>query len=100
MKSFLRRLARQRSSLTVTLYTRAGCHLCDDAKKPAARAAAATGAALRIVDIAGQPEYETLYGQRIPVVTVSTDGGEQVIAEGKISHLWLQRTLSAFIEES
>src|SRR5690242_12075088 len=42
MKVFFRRLARHRPPLTVTLYTRAGCHLCDDAKKPAARAVAAT----------------------------------------------------------
>jgi glutaredoxin-like protein DUF836 len=99
MKVFFRRLARHRPPLTVTLYTRAGCHLCDDAKKPAARAVAATpGATLRIVDIAGQPEYEARYGQRIPVVAVAVDGGETVIAEGKISDLRVRRALGALIE--
>jgi phosphotransferase system HPr-like phosphotransfer protein len=101
MKILFRRARRPQPLLIVTLYTRAGCHLCDDAKKPAARAVAATpGATLRIVDIAGLPAFEARYGQRIPVVAVPADGEERVIAEGKISDLRLRRALSAFIEES
>jgi hypothetical protein len=100
MKMLFRRFRRHHQPLVVTLYTRAGCHLCDDAKKPAARAVAATaGATLRIVDIAGQPAFESRYGQRIPVVAVSVDGEERVIAEGKISDLRLRRALSALTEE-
>jgi len=91
----------RRPFLAVTLYTRTGCHLCDDAKKPVTRAVAATpGATLRIVDIGGQTDLEARYGQRIPVVVASTDGEEQVIAEGKISDLRLRRALSIFFEES
>jgi len=101
MNFFARRLRRQRPHLIVTLYTRTGCHLCDDAKKPVARAMAATsGAALRGVDIAGQPELEARYGQRIPVVTILTDGEERVLAEGKICDLRLRRALSALGGES
>jgi hypothetical protein len=100
MKMLFRR-ARHRPQLVVTLYTRAGCHLCDDAKKPAARAVAATpGATLRIVDIAGQPAFEARYGQRIPVVAIPAAGEERVIAEGKISDLRLRRALRAFLEEA
>ncbi len=101
MNIFARRIRRHRPLLTVTLYTRAGCHLCDDAKRPAARAVEATaGATLRIVDIAGQPEWEAHYGQRIPVVVLLVDGEERVIAEGKISDLRLRRALSALGGES
>lgn len=96
MKAFFRRIRRHSPPLTVTLYTRAGCHLCDEARKPVARAMAATaGATLRVIDIAGQPTLEGRYGLRIPVVTVSTEDEEQVIAEGKISDLRLRRALSA-----
>lgn len=99
MKMLFRR-ARHRPLLIVTLYTRVGCHLCDDAQKPAARAVAATpGATLRVVDIAGQPAFEARYGLRIPVVAVPADGEERVIAEGKISDLRLRRALRAFVEE-
>lgn len=95
MNAFFRRIRRQ-PSLIVTLYSRADCHLCDVARKPVARAVAATtGATLRIVDIAGQPALEGRYGLRIPVVTVSTKDEEQVIAEGKISDLRVRRALRA-----
>ena len=101
MKQFFRRLGRHRPSLVVTLYTRAGCHLCDDAKKPVARAVAATvGATLRIVDIAAHPALEARYGERIPVVAIPVNDEERVIAEGKISDIRLRRALSALHEES
>lgn len=99
MHTLFRRVRRHRPPLTVTLYTRAGCHLCDDARKPAARAVSATpGATLRVVDIAGQPALEARYGQRIPVITVPARDGERVIAEGKISDLRVRRALGALGE--
>jgi len=101
MNRLFRRVRRHRPHLTVTLYTRTGCHLCDDAKKPVSRAVAATsGAVLRIVNIAGHVDLEVRYGQRIPVVAISTDGEEHVLAEGKISDLRLRRALSALGGES
>ncbi len=101
MNRLFRRVRRQRPQLTVTLYTRTGCHLCDDAKKPVARAVAATsGATLRIVDIAGHAALEARYGQHIPVVVIPTNGVERVLAEGKISDLRLRRVLSALGGES
>ncbi len=96
MNVLLRRVRRQKPHIIVTLYTRVGCHLCDDAKKPVARAVAATASAsLRVVDIAGQADLEARYGQRIPVVAVPEGEGERVLAEGKISDLRLRRALSA-----
>lgn len=101
MNFFSRRVRRQRPNLTVTLYTRTGCHLCDDANKPVARAVAATAdAMLRIVDIAGHADLEARYGERIPVVTASAGDEERVLAEGKISDLRLRRALSALGGES
>jgi glutaredoxin len=54
----------------VTLYTRAGCHLCDDAKAALGR----LGVGFDEVDIAGDPELTAEYGDRIPVVVL--DGRE------------------------
>jgi Glutaredoxin-like domain (DUF836) len=100
MNALLRRFRRPDSTLIVTLYTRAGCHLCDDAKKPVVRAVAATpGASLRTVDIAGNADLESRYGVRIPVVTVTVAGAEQVVAELKISDLRLRRAFGALTAE-
>jgi glutaredoxin len=96
MQTLIRRFRRPITPLTVTLYTRRGCHLCDDAKKPVSRAVAATaGAIMHTVDIAGDEELEARYGTRIPVVTVSHGGAESVVAEGKISDIRLRRAFRA-----
>ena len=54
----------------VVLYTRAGCHLCDDAKRALDR----IGVQYTEVDIATDPELTAEYGDRIPVVLL--DGRE------------------------
>ncbi|RMI13134.1 glutaredoxin family protein [Cellulomonas triticagri] len=65
----------------VTLYVRAGCHLCDQAREVVARVAAEQGAGWREVDVdAGgtAPDGRSLaaaYGELLPVVEVD---GERV----------------------
>lgn len=54
----------------VILYTRAGCHLCDDALEVVAAACAASGSDYQLVDIDAQPELREKYGDKVPVVTV------------------------------
>jgi glutaredoxin len=58
----------------LTLYTRPGCHLCDDAKAVLDRVAAATGEGFTEVSIEGDEELEEEYGFRIPVLLL--DGKE------------------------
>lgn len=58
----------------VTLYTRVGCHLCDDARAAVARVTGELGVGWREVDIDTSPELVDAYGDRIPVVLV--DGRE------------------------
>ena len=60
---------------TVTVYTRAGCHLCEEAER-VVRAEEATdgGFRLELVDIDRDPELVRRYGVRVPVVAV--DGEE------------------------
>lgn len=54
----------------VTLYTRAGCHLCDDAKQVilAARSRAEFDYEERDIDAA--PELFRLYNEEVPVIAI------------------------------
>jgi hypothetical protein len=54
----------------LVLYTRAGCHLCEDAKAVLDRIAAATGVGWTEVDIAGDRQLTAEYGDLIPVLAV------------------------------
>jgi glutaredoxin len=58
----------------LTLYTRPGCHLCEDAKAALARVEAATGEGFTEVNIEGEDALEEEYGFRIPVLLL--DGKE------------------------
>lgn len=59
----------------VTLYTRRGCHLCEDAEAVLERARATVAFELRTVDVDTDPELARRYGVRVPVVAV--DGVER-----------------------
>ena len=58
---------------TVTLYTRAGCHLCENAEQVIAQVAAGR-AHVELVDIDADPALTERYTVRVPVVAV--DGVE------------------------
>ena len=55
----------------VTIYTRPGCHLCDEAKREIGRAPCAELYTLEEVDIDGDPELARRYGWDIPVVLIN-----------------------------
>ncbi|MES1171347.1 MAG: glutaredoxin family protein [Actinomycetota bacterium] len=54
----------------VTMYTREGCHLCDDALEVVAAVCEASGSDYQLVDIDNDPELRERYGEQVPVVTV------------------------------
>jgi glutaredoxin len=54
----------------VTLYTRRGCHLCDDAKAALDRVHARMPFTLEVVDVDGDPALAEAYGLEVPVVLV------------------------------
>jgi glutaredoxin len=60
--------------VTVTIYTRAGCHLCEEAERMVRAERAATAFQLELVDVDRDPELRRRYGVRVPVVAV--DGVE------------------------
>lgn len=55
----------------VTLYTRAGCCLCDAAKQVLSAAHRRTGFDLEEVDIDADPELRRLYNDEVPVIAIN-----------------------------
>ena len=57
-------------SSRVTLYSKPGCHLCEDAEVVIERVCADVGTSYDVVDISGSTELMTAYGEQIPVTFV------------------------------
>ena len=59
--------------IALTLYSRPGCHLCDDMKAVVERVARTSTPVptIEIIDISSDPELEALYGLEIPVLLVN-----------------------------
>jgi len=66
--------------VVITLYAKAGCHLCDEARLHLEDLAAERDFELREVDIRSDPDLFERYRYRIPVITL--DGVERL--EGRI----------------
>jgi len=54
----------------VLLYSRPGCHLCDDARQVIETVCAELGERYTEVDITTSPELQREYGEQIPVTLV------------------------------
>jgi glutaredoxin len=54
----------------LTLYTRAGCHLCEDAKRVLMEARRRAAFEYEEVDIDGDPQLRRLYNDEVPVVAI------------------------------
>jgi glutaredoxin len=57
--------------IALTIYSRPGCHLCDDMKAVVRRTAETIPLTLEEVDISSDPELESRYGLEIPVLLVN-----------------------------
>jgi glutaredoxin len=53
---------------TLTLYTRVGCHLCDEMKFQLAQFQGEYGFSLNVVDIDADSYLRLRYGERVPVL--------------------------------
>ena len=71
---------------SVTLYTRVGCHLCDEAKEILRN----HGLAPVEVDIDADPELRQRYTECVPVVVI--DGRERF--RGRVDEVLLRRLLA------
>ena len=79
--------------ISLTLYSRPGCHLCDEMKAIVASAVRtiATRVTVEEIDISTDPELESRYGVEIPVLLV--DGRKA--AKYRVSEAELLRILNA-----
>jgi glutaredoxin len=62
---------KMRGRARVRIYTRPGCHLCDEAKAEIARANCPGLFTLEEINIDSDPNLITRYGYDIPVVTIN-----------------------------
>lgn len=74
--------AKDRSLPQVTFYTKAGCHLCDEARDILDDIAAETAFELTETDIRTNPELFEQYRYRIPVIIID----DTTIVEGRITY--------------
>ncbi len=58
------------SAHQVVLYTRAGCHLCDEVKATLARLETRGGFTWREVDIDSDPDLQQKFNDEVPVVFI------------------------------
>ncbi len=79
--------------IILTLYSRPGCHLCDEMKAVVQRATRATTTPITIdeIDISPDPDLEARYGLEIPVLMV--DGKKA--AKYRVTEEELTRLLKA-----
>ena len=82
--------------IALTLYSRPGCHLCDDMKSVVSRAARLVPLSLEEIDISTDADLERLYGLEIPVLLVE---GKKV-AKYRIDEEALLRVLRTSDAES
>ena len=59
------------SKTSVTFYTKAGCHLCEDAKREIERAGCSDLYDFEEIDILTDPDLQRRYGTEIPVVLIN-----------------------------
>lgn len=74
--------AKQPASTQVRFYTKAGCHLCDDARDKLEDIAAQTEYELTEIDIRTDPEIFEQYRFRIPVIIINNS----TLLEGRIEY--------------
>ena len=75
----------------LTLYSRPGCHLCEEMKAVIDRAVHGNAFTVEVIDISTDAELEARYGLEIPVLLVN---GKKT-AKYRISESALTRILSA-----
>jgi glutaredoxin len=73
------------ASHDVVLYTRPGCHLCEEAAEVLSR----YGLSPRLIDIDGQPELREKFDTCVPVVEI--DG--RVRFRGRVDEVLMRRLL-------
>jgi glutaredoxin len=83
----------RQSLIRVDIYSRPGCHLCDEAKGTIEQVLRGRNAIVRLIDVESDPELEARYGSEIPVVFINDERAfhyrvDKIELERKIEDLW------------
>lgn len=89
LKQTLGRARRQRPDLRFLVYSRRGCHLCDDAYEQLAEAQRQYRFQLETLDVDSHPDLAAKYGTCVPVVLVN----DKVRFRGRVNAVLLQKLL-------
>jgi glutaredoxin len=79
--------------IQIDIYSRPGCHLCDEAKDIIDRVRKRHAFAVRVINIEGDPALESAYGTEIPVVFINGSKAfkyhvDERELEKKVKRLW------------
>ena len=88
------RLPRPHCVIAVTIYSRPGCHLCDEMKAVVDRVARSVPIVVEEIDVSTDPALEARYGGDIPVLLVR---GTKA-AKYRVTEAELRRILNARAE--
>lgn len=80
--------------MTLTLLTRAYCHLCDEMLAAVTPLAEAEGATIVVVDVDANPWLERVYGDRVPVLFTGDPGTGQEICHFRLDPARLRAALA------
>lgn len=79
--------------IALTLYSRPGCHLCDEMKATVDRVAHSVASSVEVIDISTDPELEARYGLEIPVLLVNgTKAAKIRVSEEELTRILKGRT--------
>ena len=86
---------RAKGAVGIAIYTRPGCHLCDEMKATVQQVIDALGRPINVdeIDISTDPELELRFGHEIPVLMVNG----RKSAKYRIKATELQRILAALL---
>lgn len=81
------------NSIQIDIYSRPGCHLCDEAKAVIERVRRRVDLSLRVINIESDPALEQKYGSQIPVVFINGNKAfkyhvDEAELEKKVKRLW------------
>jgi glutaredoxin len=81
------------NSIRIDIYSRPGCHLCDDAKQVIERVRHRYPFSVCLINIEDDPALEAAYGTEIPVVFINGNKAfkyrvDEADLEKKVKRLW------------
>jgi len=79
--------------INIVIYSRPGCHLCDDAKAVIEKVRSRYSFILKQINIESDPALEQAYGTEIPVITINGNKAfkyrvDEQEFERKVKRLW------------